>query len=279
MYNKTRITTINGAEYNLNNFSIYPLKSGSKGNSYLITNGETNILADCGISAKGLSSALSALGLSCDEICAAVISHEHSDHIKGVGAISRKYGFPIYTTRATWRAMWNQVAPICDEYIKIINPNEAFSVGDIKITPFPLSHDAADPVGYSFSENGKKISIITDTGCVTNVAEEALLKSDIAVIEANHDENMLLMGKYPPLLKRRIKSDMGHLSNEAAGYLASRLIKSGTKKIILGHLSEENNYPSLALLTVKNIIAEEAPNLSYEIIVAKKDGDGSGLSV
>lgn len=278
LYNKPQIIT-NGAEQNLNNFSIYPLKSGSKGNSYLITNGKTNILADCGISAKGLSGALSPLGISCGEISAAVISHEHSDHIKGIGAISRKYGFPVYATRGTWRAMWHQVAPICDEYIKIITPKEPFAVGDIKITPFSLSHDAADPVGYSFSENGRKISIVTDTGCITDIMEEELSKSDIAVIEANHDENMLLMGKYPPPLKRRIKSDKGHLSNEAAGYLASHLIKSGTKKIILGHLSEENNYPDLALLTVKNIIAEEAPSFLYEITVAKKDGDGSGLTV
>lgn len=258
----------------MNKFAIYPLKSGSKGNSYLITNKNTNILADCGASAKGLSDSLSPFGISLTQISAAVITHEHSDHTKGIGTLARKYGFPVYATKETWRAMWKQVAPVGDEVIKIVSPEKTFFIGDINITPYPLSHDAANPVGYSFSYNEKKFSITTDTGYISKKIFEAAVGSDIAVIEANHDENMLLMGKYPFALKQRIKSDLGHLSNEAAGAFAAELIKNGTKKIILGHLSEENNDPRLAMLAVKNSVAEAGlcPEDCAEFYIAEKNG-------
>lgn len=260
----------------MKNFAICPLKSGSKGNAYLITNGTANILLDCGISAKALCEALSLFEISCPDISAAVITHEHSDHTKGIGAAARKYGFPVYATKGTWRAMWKQVAPIADKYIKIISSEDKFFIGDIEVAAFPLSHDAADPVGYSFSFGSKKISVATDTGYISDKIFSACSGSGIAVIEANHDENMLLMGKYPPVLKQRIKSDIGHLSNEAAGEFAAELIKGGTKTVILGHLSEENNYPDLALLTVKNIIEENGlkGENSAGIFAAKEDGGG-----
>lgn len=236
--------------------SICPLESGSKGNSHLIKAGETCLLVDLGISLKALTEHLKVYGKTPSDICGVVITHEHTDHTKGVGALVRKYKIPVYATVGTWRAMYKNVAPIDDEFIKVITPDESFQIGDICVRAFSISHDAAQPVGYNFSFMNKKISVATDTG----VADERLLRavegSDVALIEANHDENMLMMGKYSLYLKQRIKSELGHLSNKDAGYFCVSLLKSGTKTLLMGHLSEENNYPDLAYLTVKNIIEE-----------------------
>ena len=240
----------------MENLAICPLISGSKGNSHLITNGKTNILVDCGISAKLLSEKLSLYGKSPADLDGFLISHEHTDHTKGAGIICRKFGVPIYATRGTWQAMYKNIKPVGDEFIHIIAPEQDFLLGDILISPFTISHDAKDPVGYTFSFEKKKISVATDTGIADDRLISALSGSDVALIEANHDKNMLIMGSYTQSLKHRIISDRGHLSNDAAGTLSLKLIKSGTKTILIGHLSEENNYPELAYLTVKNIIEE-----------------------
>ena len=247
-------------------FSICPIASGSKGNSYLITNGNTNILLDCGISLKSLKLGLNSFGKSPEDLSAIVVTHEHSDHTKGIGTAIRRHNIPVYATLETWRAMYQPLTPIPDDAIKVIEKEKSFTIGGIKICAFPISHDAADPVGYSFSFGGKKISTVTDTGIVTEEILEAIKGSGIALIESNHDRNMLMIGKYPLPLKQRISGNKGHLSNEAAGTLAQILVKSGTKKLLLGHLSEENNYPELALLTVKNALGEELlPDILYVV--------------
>jgi len=240
----------------MENFEICPLESGSKGNSHLITSGSTNILVDCGISAKAICERLSFYGKTPEELSAVLITHEHTDHTKGAGIMARKYAVPVYATRGTWRAMYKNIQPVEDHLIKLIEKNKPFEIGDITIEAFAISHDAADPVGYNLLFKDKKISIATDTGIADEELLTALSGSEIALIEANHDENMLIMGKYAQSLKRRIKGDKGHLSNEAAGGLSLKLAKSGTKTILIGHLSEENNYPDLAYLTVKNIVEE-----------------------
>lgn len=239
-----------------NGLTICPLESGSKGNAHLITNGNTNILLDCGISARILSERLESLGYSAEDIDAVFVTHEHSDHTKGVGVAARKFSLPVYATVGTWHAMYKNIKPLEKYLIKKVTAGEVITVGDISVTAFSISHDAAEPVGYSFVSGGKKISVATDTGVADEALVNALAGSEIAFIEANHDENMLVMGKYTQSLKRRIKSDLGHLSNDAAGGLSLKLAKSGTKTILIGHLSEENNYPELAYLTVKNIIEE-----------------------
>ncbi len=236
--------------------SICPMESGSKGNSHLIEAGKTCLLVDLGISLKALTEHLKVYGKTPQDINGVVITHEHTDHTKGVGALVRKYKIPVYATCGTWRAMYKNVSPIADEFIKVISPDESFQVGDIRVRAFPISHDAAQPVGYNFSFMNKKISVATDTGTVDERLLSAVTGADVALIEANHDENMLLMGKYSLYLKQRIKSDLGHLSNKDAGDLSVSLLKGGTKTLLIGHLSEENNYPDLAYLTVKNIIEE-----------------------
>lgn len=236
--------------------SICPLESGSKGNSHLIEAGETCLLVDLGISLKALLEHLKVYGKTPNDIKGVVITHEHTDHTKGVGAFVRKYKIPVYATRGSWRAMYKNVSPIDDEYIKVITPDENFQVGDICVRAFSISHDAAQPVGYNFFFKDKKISVATDTGVADKSLLDAVMGADVALIEANHDENMLLMGKYSLYLKHRIKSELGHLSNKDAGHLSVSLLKGGTKTLLMGHLSEENNYPDLAYLTVKNIIEE-----------------------
>ena len=237
--------------------SICPLESGSKGNCHLIKAGETCLLVDLGISLKALSEHLRVYGKTPDDICGVVITHEHTDHTKGVGALVRKHKIPVYATRGTWRAMYKNVAPIDDEFIKVITPDESFLIGDISVRAFSISHDAAQPVGYNFFFMNKKISVATDTGVVDEGLLHAVEGADVALIEANHDENMLMMGKYSLYLKQRIKSELRHLSNKDAGNFSVSLLKGGTKTLLMGHLSEENNYPDLAYLTVKNIIEEK----------------------
>lgn len=257
----------------LQKFSICPIASGSKGNSYLITNGKTNILLDCGISLKALKEGLLAFGRTPEELCAIVVTHEHSDHIKGIGTAARRHNIPIFATLETWRAMYHSITPIPDEIIKVIEKQKTFSIKDIKLCAFSISHDAADPVGYSFFFGGKKISAATDTGEVTEEISEAIKGSNIALIESNHDKNMLMVGKYPLQLKHRISGKYGHLSNEDAGALAAFLAKSGTKKLLLGHLSEENNYPDLAFLTVKNALKENGSEAFLYVVPPHCDGE------
>lgn len=240
----------------MHKFSICPLASGSKGNSYLITNGKTNILLDCGISLRSLKEGIIALGKTLTDISAIAVTHEHSDHIKGIGSAVRRLKIPVYATLYTWRAMYKSIAPVPDEIIKVIEKEKPFYIEDIKLCAFAISHDAADPVGYSFFSGGKKISVVTDTGIMNENILNSLKGSQIVLIEANHDKNMLAIGRYPFALKRRISGECGHLSNEDAAYLAALLAKEGAKTILLGHLSEENNYPELAAVTVKNAFTE-----------------------
>ncbi len=252
---------------------IHPLRSSSKGNASLILSDSTKILVDCGISCKALSESLSFLGLSPENLDAVLITHEHTDHTKGVGVVSRKLNIPIYANAPTWDAIKGQLGIIATSNIRTFTTNKEFYINDIKITSFETSHDAAESVGYVFETKDSKVAIATDMGVVTDSVIDILLGSDIALIEANYDQNLLEIGSYPYELKCRIKSSLGHLCNDDSGALAQILAESGTKEIILGHLSEDNNFPQLALKTVENFLAnllssENPPKLS----VVTRDG-------
>ena len=258
---------------------ITPLCSSSKGNAVLVSSGKTKLLIDCGISGRKLESCLSEIGVSPGEITAAAVTHEHIDHIKGIGVFSRKYSVPIYANRGTWSAMLPVIGKIADENIRIIGTGASAEIGNIYITSFPLSHDAAEPVGYVFEADGKRAAIATDTGIADEAVLSAVSGCKSALIEANYDTYMLDAGRYPYELKRRIKSDSGHLSNDAASDLAAKLISAGAEKIILGHLSEENNLPQLAYRTVK--IHLESTGISVggdaELSVANRNRAGCVL--
>ncbi|MBO4941604.1 MAG: MBL fold metallo-hydrolase [Clostridia bacterium] len=231
----------------MSRLDLYVLRSSSKGNASLISTDSCKILLDCGISGKALEESLALLNVSPLELDAILITHEHTDHTKGVNTVSKKYNLPVFATYGTWGHLKRTCPNIASQNIHTIGESEAFFLGDITITPFPLSHDAAQPVGYSFETDSDKVSAITDTGIITDHILNTVKGSRIILLESNYDLFMLEAGSYPYDLKRRIKSEIGHLSNDDAALTTLDLAKLGTREIILGHISPENNYPDLAL--------------------------------
>lgn len=229
---------------------LFPLKSGSRGNAALLMGDNTKILIDCGISGKALLTELEKYDITPQQLDGIVVTHEHSDHVSGIGVVMRRYKLPVWASCGTWNAMYDQLGKIDDELIHRFDITEQFEIGDIGVCPFAIPHDAAEPCGYSFVGDDK-MSVATDIGELTAEMFAALKGSKTVLLEANHDVNMLEMGSYPYSLKRRIRGNRGHLSNDEAGKAAEYLVKLGTENIILGHLSEDNNYPALAYKTVE----------------------------
>lgn len=233
------------------------LASGSSGNSQFIASDRTRLLLDAGLSGKYITNSLDHIGESLKDIDALLITHEHSDHIKGAGVIYRKIKRPIYATQATWEILQGKLGEIAPEHIRIIKAGESFEIGDILVKPIEISHDAAEPVAYAFSNNQARMCVATDLGHCPESVQEEFLACDILMLESNHDINMLKMGPYPYYLKRRILSDVGHLSNETAAKVITRAVKEGrVRSVLLGHLSKENNLPELAYETVGSIVSE-----------------------
>lgn len=232
------------------------LSSGSSGNCQYIETDKIKVLVDAGLSGRRIESLLSSIGVSIKDIDCILVTHEHIDHVKGIGVISRKYDIPIYANEKTWVCMSNLIGEIQEKNIKIIQSNESFQLKDLGIHPFSIFHDAADPVGYCFYHKNIKISIMTDTGWVNDNMKKAIEGSNLYVIESNHDLKMLKEGKYPWYLKKRILSTRGHLSNVDAGRVLSEVIKGNKETVLLAHLSKENNIPSLAYETVSKYIKE-----------------------
>jgi len=218
-----------------------------------LSTGKVRILIDAGVSGCRIAGALSGIGESPKNIDAILITHEHSDHIKGAGIFSRKYSVPIYANQKTWGSMDMSIGAVKEEYRKVID-DRSFEIGDIGIEPFSIPHDASDPMAYSISANGKKVTIATDMGHITEKTRCCMKGSDLILIESNHDIEMLKIGPYPWSLKKRILGDNGHLSNEIAAELVAAMAKVGTRRFFLGHLSKENNFPELAYQTTKNVL-------------------------
>lgn len=250
---------------------IIPLRSGSCGNAALVFTEKTKILVDCGVSGRTAENAVRELGISPDELNAIVVTHEHSDHIKGVGIMMRRYNIPVFANQETWDIMYDLIGNTDDRYVSVFD--RAFQIGDIGVEPFSIPHDAANPVGYSFINGRERVSVATDIGELKKELFEAIRGSKTVILEANHDINMLEMGSYPQTLKRRIRGSFGHLSNDDAGKAAEFLVKLGTENIILGHLSQENNYPELAFKTVENALLSADIKCGKDVFlaVAKRD--------
>ena len=229
------------------------IASGSSGNCVYVGSDTTHLLIDVGISGKRTEAGLKELGLKMSDIDGIFITHEHADHISGLGVLSRKYGVPIYATQGTIEGIRNtaSVGEIDVGLFQIIKPDEKCIVKDLSLYPMHTSHDAADPVAYRISHGSQKIGIITDLGCYTDYTVECLKDLDVLYLEANHDVHMLQVGPYPYYLKQRILGERGHLSNESAGKLLSRLLHDKLQAIVLGHLSKENNLPELAYESVR----------------------------
>lgn len=222
------------------------LASGSKGNAIFVSNGLTSILIDAGLSGKEIERRLKSTGLCPDELDAVVVSHEHSDHTKGVGVLSRRFNLPVYINNKTKRAASLQIGSVYD--IRNFECGRPFSIDMLTLNPFSISHDAEDPAGFTIEQNETKIGIATDLGVATSVVKERLKNCSMLILEANHDPSMLLANEmYPWRLKQRIKSRKGHLSNEEAKNLLQVLWHDKLKHVILAHISESNNTTECAL--------------------------------
>ena len=253
--------------------------SGSSGNCYLVKTENTNLLVDVGITGKRIIAGLDRQGLCCDDLDGILLTHEHTDHVQSIRMIARKAkGACVVGSEGTLNRVRERVPE--DRSITICGETEALKIGDIQVVPFSLSHDAAEPVGYSFRSGGKQVTIVTDTGCVTEEIFGQIRRADLLVLEANHEVNILKMGPYPYPLKRRILGDEGHLSNDAAGYVLCRMLEErkgrdeeAVPKVLLGHLSRENNTPQQAFLTVRNILFENGfyVNRDLELGVIRRD--------
>lgn len=232
---------------------VRSIASGSSGNSIYMGTDNTHILIDAGISGKRITSALEEMQITGNDINALFITHEHIDHIKGVGVICRKFGIPVYATYETINEIRNNksVGKIDESLFNVVFPDTEINIGDIKVTAFNTSHDAVNPVGYRLSAGDKSAALVTDLGEYDDYIVSNLQNLDAIFIEANHDIRMLQTGPYSYELKRRIMGARGHLSNEDGGRLLSRILHDNMKHVILSHLSHENNYPHLAYEAVR----------------------------
>lgn len=241
------------------------LSSGSSGNCQYVETDNLRLLIDGGMSGKRIETLLKSIDVEPNTIDSILVTHEHSDHVKGVGILSRRYNIPIWANKNTWVGMEKSIGEIKDKNIKIFKTEEQFDLKDLSIYPFEISHDAIEPVGYCIFYKNIKISILTDTGWVNNNIKKLLKGSKLYLLESNHDVEMLKVGRYPWYLKKRIMSDKGHLSNDDAGKLISEVVTGNGEVVLLGHLSKENNFPLLAYKTVKNIAEESGIDVNEDI--------------
>lgn len=230
------------------------LFSGSSGNSSIIASDDTKIMIDAGLSGKSIQSEIAKIGIEAGSIKAIIVTHEHIDHVKGVGVLSRKFDLPIYANELTWNAMHKKVGPIAQKNVRVFETGREFCIGDIEVYPFLIPHDAAEPVGYTFNYNKSKVTQLTDLGHFPKRLINIVENSDLIMLESNHDETMLKNGRYPYMLQKRILGTRGHLSNDMCANSCIDLMKRNCKRFVLGHLSEENNNEQLAYETTLNSI-------------------------
>ena len=244
------------------------LYSGSSGNSIFIASDNAKVLIDAGLAGKKIDDALKHIGEESSSIDGIFITHEHIDHIKGVGVLSRKYDIPIYANDNTWAVMEKNIGKIKEHNIRIMDRRSSITINDIEIRSFNIPHDAIAPVGYTVSYAGKNASVVTDFGVFTEEIRDNIIDSDIILLESNHDVNMLRMGPYPYKLKLRVLGENGHLSNEDCGSAIVSLLKNDKKKqIVLGHLSGTNNHPDLAYQTVVDVLSANGIRPGDDVIL------------
>src|SRR5699024_5611897 len=235
-------------------FSV--LASGSTGNAFYIESDEQRLLVDAGLSGKQLDRLFNEIGVDPATLSGILVTHEHSDHIKGLGIIARKYNLPIYANNKTWKAMEGSIGKLTPDQKFHFNMEEVKTFGDIDVESFGVSHDAAEPMFYVFHKNGKKVALVTDLGYVSERIKKTVEDADAYIFAANHDVEMLRMGRYTWSVIRRILGDSGHVSNEDCGLALSDVISNRTKRIYLAHLSQDNNMKDLARMSVEQILQE-----------------------
>ena len=259
------------------------LYSGSSGNCIFVGNDDTKVLIDAGVSGTRIENALREIGEDACNIQAILITHEHQDHIAGAGTLSRRFNIPLYAAGGTWDKINSDklLTKIQSENKVSISAGHSFNVGSLSVLPFNIPHDAASPVAYSLKNAYRKVSVVTDMGFVTDEIRANVSGSDIAMIESNHDIEMLKHGPHPWHLKNRILSRSGHLSNDYAADFAVNLAMKGTKYFVLGHLSDKNNLPSLAYDTVKTSLEKNGffPDKNIKLFVAPRECIGEVIEI
>lgn len=250
------------------------LASGSSGNCLYLKADDTAVLIDAGITCKRICEGLAEIGEDIKNIKACFVTHDHSDHEKGIPVLARKYRIPVYSTVETLTAIGiRERGGVPRELMYELVPDKEVAMGDLRIMPYSTSHDAANSVCYTIRHGKRKLGMATDLGVFTEYTLKHLADSNALYVEANHDRNMLMMGPYPYKLKLRIDSELGHLSNEACGELVTRLMFPGLHTVVLAHISADNNFEELAYQTVKQIVCEHAERNGCdvpEIIVARR---------
>jgi len=229
------------------------LGSGSRGNATLVEHATTCVLLDCGFSVRETERRLARLGRSGDELSAIVVTHEHGDHINGVGALARKYGLAVWVTAGTQAV--DRLGTVAE--VRCFSSHQAFTLGDLQVQPFPVPHDAREPCQFVFSDGGRRLGILTDVGCATAHIVEQLNGCDALMLECNHEKTLLDNGNYPPSLKRRVGGNQGHLSNAQAESLLRRLETGRLKQVVAAHLSEKHNTPELARVALASALGCE----------------------
>ena len=258
---------------------LCPLASGSSGNSAYLSMGKTGVLIDAGPSAARLTKALHDIGVDPYALSGILVTHEHVDHIKGLRVFCRKYGTPVFANEGTWKGILARDGAFPEEVWRPIQTGKGFRIGDMTLHPFPIPHDAADPVGFTAVCGRVKYGVATDIGHIQESWMNALRGCQALIIESNHDEDMVRNGPYPLRLKQRILSPKGHLSNQDCAKALTFLCRTGTQMVYLSHLSQENNLPELACSTVFSVLDAEESLKKDEIWirVAKRDVPSDAL--
>ena len=243
---------------------VHILASGSTGNAALFQFGPTSILIDAGISARRIANGLKAAGSDVQAIDAILLTHEHSDHIKGVEVLARRFHIPVYSRARTWERLpfRDKIPGTCCRLL-----DNSMRIGAVELECFRIPHDAVDPVGFIFHYQQRKLAFATDVGTVTRTVIDALSMADVAVLEANHDREMLANGPYPSFLKQRISSGRGHLSNDHSARILAQIKMKPGLRVFLAHLSQQNNRPDIAEDTVARFLRKQGCDVGREIIL------------
>ncbi len=254
-------------------FQVAMLYSGSKGNACLVKTDKTKLVVDIGFSGKRFLQSLSELSLDCKKLDAVVVSHEHSDHIAAVGIVARKLNLPVYLTERTYASCKERLGRL-PRGVKYFVSGKKFEIGDVDIDPFTSSHDAVDPCNFVFTKQEdlaeRKLALATDNGYISKILLHKLKDCTTLILESNHDKNILLTsGNYPWELVQRINSRVGHLSNEEAAGVLSQVVHTRLKRVILAHLSAENNLPELALSSARDVL--KIFGNSAEVVLARQE--------
>lgn len=235
-------------------FSV--LASGSTGNAFYIESEQQKLLVDAGLSGKQIDHLLGEINVDPASLSGILVTHEHSDHIKGLGVMARKYNLPIYANEKTWKEMESSIGKVHIDQKFVFDMGNVMTFGDMDVESFGVSHDAAEPMFFCFHQGNKKVALVTDLGYVSERIKKTVENANAYIFEANHDISMLQMSRYPWNVKRRILGDSGHISNEDCGLALADIIGNETGRIYLAHLSKDNNMKDLARMSVGNILSE-----------------------